>query len=403
MSGFDLNNPLDFAQKVVGSAAGLLSNFTSTDPSEWDIQEGSYNGVVFHVFESKQDWLGGVAQVQDSGGRRKVKYMFPYQDGQTTDDLGRAPETFSVNILLHGSNYVQGYARLIRELQRPQPGILVHPVRGRIRCAMESVDLTHESSSRKAMALQITFIEHNFDAGAIFVEDIDQGVKSALQTALEAFAEIENLILKVRGTINFIQAVKNDLIEFINLFNNNYAQTLGRMNATFNESTSDDIPGLLPVNQGGNLGDEGEQKSGVFPTVASASDPFVQVPVETVRQNSSIAKTVKELEEETNTRRSEVNTIISRLESSNASTLEFNEDIINLKGMAIRLQNVLEAGKASSNAFVINYVVPRLMTIREVAFANNVLLDRVNELEELNPELTSFNFIEKDTVIKVPS
>lgn len=401
--GFDLNNPLDFAQKVVGSAAGLLSNFAGGDPSEWDIQEASYNDVVFHVFESKQDWSGGVGQVQDSGGRRKVKYSFPYRDGQTTDDLGRAADTFSINVILHGTNYLQGYARLFRELNKPQPGILVHPVRGRIRCTLEEYQITHESTQRKAMTLQLTFIEHNFDAGTIAVQEIDRSVKSALQTALEAFAEIENLILKVRGTINFVQAVKNNLIDFINLFKNNYAQTLGRMNGTFNQGTSDDIPGLLPANLGGNLGDGGVSTGDTFPAASSPSDPFQQVPVSTVRENSSIARTVKELEEETNARRAEINRIIRTLESNLNSSLEFNEDIINLKGTAVRLQQVLETGKASSNAFVIDYVVPRTMSIREVAFANNVNLERVNEIEELNPDLTSYNFIAKDTLMKVPS
>lgn len=402
MSGFDINNPIDFAQKVLGAGAGVLANFTGTDPSQWDIQEGSYNGVVFHVFESKQDWSGAVDQIQDAGGRRLVKYMYPYQDGQTTDDLGRAGETFTFNILLHGSRYKSGYIRLFRELQDSEPGLLVHPFRGQLRAKMEDFTIVHESKSRKAMLISLTMVEHNFNAGALEDQAVDNSVKSWLQKALEAFQEIEATLLKVEGTLIFIQAVKNDLLALLESFKGDYSKTLGQMNKSFNNGTSDDIPGLLPTNQGGTQNEDGSQSSTTFQTAASPSDPFQSVPVEG-NDETSAPLTVKELEKEVNDRRTEINNILDIFNSSTDAALEFNEDVINFKGIAIRLQRTLEAGKASSRQSVIDFVTPRLMTIREVAFENNLKNDRVVEIEDLNPDLQSFNFIEKDTLMKIPT
>jgi hypothetical protein len=42
------------------------------------------------------------------------------------------------------------------------------------------------------------------------------------------------------------------------------------------------------------------------------------------------------------------------------------------------------------------------MSLREVAFANRLSVARVDELGQLNPELSSTNFIDKGTVLKVP-
>ena len=86
MSKLDLNKPLDFARATMGDLGAVLQTFTGQDAGDWDIQEASYNNVVFHVFASKQIYNGAISQINDSGGRRKVKYQFPYQDGQTTDD-----------------------------------------------------------------------------------------------------------------------------------------------------------------------------------------------------------------------------------------------------------------------------------------------------------------------------
>src|SRR5690606_86516 len=102
MPGLDIGNAADFSRIAQGTLGNLVDLFGGRDPRDWDIQEASYNGVKFHVFElstifngvKKVNWNGGLSNVTDQSGRRKVIFKYPYVDGQTTDDLGREGETF---------------------------------------------------------------------------------------------------------------------------------------------------------------------------------------------------------------------------------------------------------------------------------------------------------------------
>ena len=135
MSRFDLGSSADFSRLTQQSLGSVSQLIDGRDPGLWDLLEGSYNGVLFHVFRSKVDWQGALSQIQDAGGRRKVKYQYPYRDGQTTDDLGRKPGSFTMEIVIHGLRYMRGLAALEREFDKPTPGTLIHPIRGQMTVA----------------------------------------------------------------------------------------------------------------------------------------------------------------------------------------------------------------------------------------------------------------------------
>lgn len=401
MPKFDISNAADFSritQQGIGATSAL---FGGRDPAEWDIVEASYNNVVFHVFETKQMWEGALPRVTDQGGRRKVKYQYPYRDGQTTDDLGRKPGSFDMEIVIHGNRYMLGFQALLREFDKPTPGKLIHPVRGEIMCAVEDFIVTHESASRKTVQMRVTFIEHNFTIGNIR-QLRDSTVKGALAAALNIFKIIDDAIVKIEAATLLVRAVKNTLNQLLGTYKSTNAGTLTQMNATFNaKGGSADIPSLLPTNQGGTRNGDGSVTTDNFVVVRSPSDPFNSVPVDTLSEDVLLATAVNNLTKQVVARRAELAQILNTI-YANGGALELYDTIIELRTTAVLLQEVLERGAASSNARVIDYTVPRLMSLREAAFLNGIPANRVQELDLLNPFLLSTNFIDAGVVLKVP-
>ncbi len=403
MSRFDLNQPLDFAKLTMGDASSILQNFSNHGGKEWDILEGSYNGVLFHVFSSKSNYQGAVSQIQDSGGRRKVKYMFPYRDGQTTDDLGRKPGSFEVNILIFGQRYLEGLSALTAQFNRPTPGTLIHPVRGPIQCVPEDVVLIHSSEERKAVAIRVTFIEHNFTIGDIR-KIKDTSVKGALAGAIAAFVGIQNAINAVEANINAARSIKNQIKAALEEYNTGYAQLLTNLNSTFNLGSSSDIPTLIPVNEGGTRAADGSLISDQFSTVASPSDPFQSIPLEALSPEAQTAFAVEQITKDVNTLRDSLSATIIDMEATDngLGALKLYDNILDLKNSADLMQDVLEKGISSSQSQIINYVTPQIMSLREIAFANGIDVNRVGDLDIMNPTLESTNYIAKGSTVMVP-
>lgn len=419
MANFDLGNAADFSQ-LTGGALTDLGKALGLNPSDWDIREASYNGVIFHVFKSKADWNGALSRISDMGGRRKVKYQFPYLDGQTTDDLGRKPGSFELDVLIHGQNYLKCLVALEAEFNKPTPGELIHPVRGKITCAVEEVTATHQSDQRKAVALRVTFVEHNFTIGSI-TQLSDSTLKGALSSALAVFAAIDTAINAVDGAILLARGVKNLIKNLLSSYKKASATTLTNINVTFNKKGgSADIPALLPVNlggtgkgtsstggttTGGGSGGSGSASTVAttqnFVTVRSISDPFNGVPVADLSTAAAQALAVSQVTKQVQDLRDQLAEIIRSIEASPAA-LELFDTSIGLRQTAVLVQTALERGVSQSSAHVADYTTPRVMSIREVCWANGLSPARSEDVDLLNPDLPSVNLIAAGTLVKVP-
>lgn len=397
---FDFNNQGDFLRATLGDAAAILGQFGGRNPAEWDIYEGAYNGVQFHIFQSKSEYNAALPRVTDDGGRRLAKYLTPYQDGQALDDLGRKPESFNCEILIHGDRYLSGLSKLIAEFNKPPAGDLIHPVRGVIRVKAESWTLTHSHDSRKAVLISVVFTEANQIVGDIRLS-ADPTSKGALTKALEAFEKISQAIEAVQVAVRYGTNLRNNIINLLGNYKTSYALILGRANQTFNSGSSADIPNLLPVNQGGLLNPDGTSAGNTFPTT---QDRLSAVPIENVEQATVLS--VQDLTKQTNESRAELQTIIQSMEDlgDGQGALDFHDEILGLKETAVLLQKVIETGAVTSRAQVVDFTIPGPgpMTIREVAFANGISVQRVEEIDQLNPALLSVNCIEPGTLIRVP-
>lgn len=403
MPRFDLGNAVDFAKVTNSSLLGILNSFSNKAVGDWQIEEASFRNIKFHIFKSKSDggsYNADVSSVNDNLGRRKVKYRFPYIDGQTTDDMGAQPGVYEFDVLIYGADYKAALARLLEALNNPKPGVLIHPVLGSLTVVPVSFPLTHSHERRKAVALRITFEDHSFTVAQPEIAQRVNPVKSTLTKAIESLQKISSFIDKVQKNLKIIQSFKNLITQALKDYQNGYARVLTQSNATFNPSGGVDIPAVIPVQAGGNYG---QTDSTLFPLSVAPTDPFANVPFDVISSVAQTAVAVDRLTKDVNALRDQVSAIIASLEASinGQGSLEFYDDILDLKNSAADLQAVIEAGIASSRAKIIMYKVPRIMSLREVAFANGLKADQVTELDLLNPSLESINYIPKGTKVKV--
>ena len=434
---------LNSASNIVSGAASIMA-FFGRDPSQWDIVEADYEGIKFHVFESKKNndtnqtditWKGALPKITDSGGRRVVKYTFPYTDGQTTDDLGRKPETFELDIIFFGEDYKSGYQALFNKLQVDSSGTLMHPVRGKVQCRMEDYEVTHSNEANRSLSIRLKMVEHSFSLTDFQTPKRKVGIPSsfanALSTLLGAFQTISNAIGKVQGAILFATHLKAALVNALANFELDAANFLANMNAIFGP-TDGSTPGIKPVNETGTaksttggFGAETIQQRAI--SVISPNDPAAKIPLVLLQPNTLTALAITSIKNQAVAVLESLSQIVRALKEAapigspsnsgvqvsgsgkfvlsgvdNDGALEFYDTIQALKIVGINIQLTLEAGLRANSNVIIKYTVPRLMTIREVAFANSISPDHALDISLLNTELHSLNYIPQGTVLLVP-
>jgi hypothetical protein len=452
VKSLNLGKKADFLL-ATGSSVSTIANLFGRNPEEWEIEEGSYNGVPFHVLTSPVSWGGALPSIRDQGGRRLAKFTFPYRDGQTTDDLGRTAESFDCEIILFGDSYVAGLKILMGQLQSPKPGLLIHPVRGVVRCKMQSYELTHSHEQRKAVAIRVTFVEHNFSLASYGKISTKKTFRSILSSALQAYSAFQSAINKIKSVQNLFNTLKNQLETLYESYDAAFTDTAVSINTIFNQNESIDFPNLLPVNKGGVFNQDGTLVGSVWPVALNPNDPFRQVPIAQIQAQVSAAQalfnsqlysadeaTLSGLtgvdgtnvgfqayanvaiaiqsiisQNKINSTRVLAEELIQTLSATKFSatdfqplgtdsdgSLEFYDQIMDLKRSVILLQEAYDQGSAQANIGLKSYTTPRAMSIREIAFANGIDPERSLEIDLLNPELATVNNIASGTEVFVP-
>lgn len=410
------NAPSQLAGLTVGALGNILSNFAGKDVAQWDIEEATYisnatkqanpnaQPAVFHVFQSAQPFKAGLSNVNDNYGRRKVKYMFPYKDGQASDDLGKKPAEYAFDVIIHGPNYLAGVQGLVNELSQATPGVLTHPIFGDIDVIVEDYTMMHAAEERLAVHLQLKFSENSFTLQDAF--DLSNSNKksftSAIGKVLDAFNKIQNLANAVTANLQAVSTVRQQVIQSVADFQSFYAITAGQINAAFNSNPSS-IPTLFPVNKGGVQNADGTVTNPPVTGGLSPNDPFANVPVSQLSQAAQLAIAAQTTEKSLQTTWDNGASLIALLESTlnGQGALRFHDNILDMKNILLDLENSIKAGLASSRFRVFQYTLPWNMSAREVCFVNNVSLDNVAEIGILNPSLDSTNDIPKGTVLTV--
>jgi prophage DNA circulation protein len=151
----------DSAQDL-GNGIGLGSGFKTglASSADWKdtLRPVTFKGVVFPT-----------TQVKDSSGRKLVKHVYPYRDGQELVDLGRTALTINISAIFvnepflvsaFGKDLYPGrYAKLIDAINEGTSGELVHPVFGSLTAACESYNDTTQATEINTVRLELTFVE----------------------------------------------------------------------------------------------------------------------------------------------------------------------------------------------------------------------------------------------------
>lgn len=408
MGKLDLNNAADFARATNSFGASVLANFTSRGPTDWIIDEAAYASGInpnnvsrFHIFETAANYDGAVSQISDAGGRRLSKFQFPYQDGQLTEDLGRKAEDFTIEVVIHGPGYLAAFNKMMEIMNEPVPGTLVHPVRGDITCKMETYEVTHQDSMRKAVSVRLTMTEHSFEALNISDTNEESSAPTLLAKLSQGFVKIDNAINAVQGVVLFAQSLKNQIKQNLQAYKDAYTRISGHMNSTFNSGNR--IPALSPTQQGGVLNASGQVVTNSTSIAASPDDQQQTTPVSILSLQTQRAVAVDQLFKDINTTRAQLSATIQQMEDAGdgAGALLFFDNIVDLRQTANDMQDAFDAGKQTSQSNVAKFVTPHDMSVREVAFAIGLSPDEGIQIMYMNPELDSANLIPKGTTLQV--
>ncbi len=159
------------------------------------------------------------------GGRKTVKHEFPNRDTQTVEDLGLKPRAFKLEILVSdiGKTVVNGVPqqeyfdyrnRLLAGIEDKSPGVLIHPLFGRI----ENVVATTFSLSETFSNFGLSVLSVSFE-----VTD-DTGIPVLSTTAISQIAVAQSAV---------DLAVVNDITDnyaVFTRFKNNFGDAADKIN-----------------------------------------------------------------------------------------------------------------------------------------------------------------------------
>lgn len=150
-------------------------------------------------------------------GRRVVIHEFPLQNNPLYEDLGRRARKFSINVFVLGADYDFARNRLIDEIEKPGPGVLVHPYLGTMKVVVTEAKKTETTREGGMARFTLTCVEagdisFNFeqpDTPEVVEADAD---KTIAETILE-FGENFNTVSQAQ---EFVEAVQTSIEDALN-------------------------------------------------------------------------------------------------------------------------------------------------------------------------------------------
>ena len=259
---------------------------------------------------------------------------------------------------------------------------------------------------------------------------------------------IQKAINKVKALINLVNSIKSIVEEVLIAYNAAFLTTSVSLNNIFNKNQTLDFPTLLPVNKGGVLNPDGTIATEKFPSAINPDDPFRDVPVSQIQAEvaaqqailisdnfetsgdldgtttlpgfqalanvaTALAALIAQNQIESCRALATVaaqtmaaikfgSDVLEPLGTDSDGSIELYNEIMDIKRSAILLQQAYEQGLAQNRVGVRRYTVPRLMSVRELAFENGLSPERSLEIDLLNPDIESLNFIPKNSEVLVP-
>lgn len=168
---------------------------------EQTLLPASFRGIQFEVTSTGDDIERAI-----------VSHEYPYVDGASVEDMGRAPRRISMTAVFYGDNYETELQQLLAALDTPGAAELIHPVFGSITAQFVRTSIPHQAELPDQTRITLEFLEKRL-GGALFDRVLPlqrvQAVNDAADAALAA-AEAR-LVADVGGAANLPALVRGQL------------------------------------------------------------------------------------------------------------------------------------------------------------------------------------------------
>jgi prophage DNA circulation protein len=165
------------------------------------LRPASFRGVPFEV---------EVGELE--AGRRTQVHEYPKRDKPYVEDLGRATRAFTVQAFVVGADYVERATRLLKALEEPGAGTLVHPWMGSLRVTSTSLARVVFDKGLGQARLQMAFVEEGELSFPSATNSTQTQSRLAAQGIEDAAATSFASTFKVDGQPDFVgEAASNEL------------------------------------------------------------------------------------------------------------------------------------------------------------------------------------------------
>lgn len=401
---------------------GLGNPFGLPSSGVWNLQKGSFTTpdqgtTVFFV----EDRIGqfpkqftAIDSITDGGGRRLAIYEYPYIDGQAVQDLGRKGEKFTMNIKFFGDNYQILFKEFIESVTRSnQKGTLNHPVRGSFTCRFLEWEFVHRGDEWNAVTIKATWIEDNTDQ--INNLNIFDSVNALLRRGLSVLSSVSSTITTALSAAVALKSLpsqlENNLFASLKSTISLCSQLLGKLAATYSSDAqfkslfahAKSSGSALNVNSG-TVGATSGVPSGNLPPVYQVG--FSQSDQASIDSNISDFTNSSQITPQQavylcNQARKTISAAITLAElllGNDAFSI-----ILQYRILANQMQSTTQGAVTNAQAQVKVYTVPFAMSLRTVAYLNGLVVDRITDIDALNPFLGSLNYVLPGTLLTIPA
>ncbi len=213
------------------TAPAAAQKFVAT---EWNITDGSFMDLTFHVAIAKRDGTSGLMSHDITNERRLQVSEKPRVDGAEVEDFGRKARIFTAEIIFFGLNYHDELRAFEKVLNLGKTGVLILPDLD------EAVYAKYQRHSRKSShqegsstMLSVTWVEDRTNQVLISnlgqkakLADIQKSAKAGssedLQKSIgdvQKYADAAQKALSGNSYLNLISKAENQIVSATNAVN----------------------------------------------------------------------------------------------------------------------------------------------------------------------------------------
>lgn len=159
------------------------------------LQAASFRGVPFEV--EGEDM---------SAGRRTQVHEYVQRDKPYAEDLGRATRHMSVTGFVTGSDYQDRRDKLLKALEAPGPGTLVHPWYGSVKVNVTECRVSHSAAEGGVVRFTLGFVEAGEQSFPTGSADTGAAVRTSADVTKGRAVDQFSKVFKVAGQPDYVGA-----------------------------------------------------------------------------------------------------------------------------------------------------------------------------------------------------